>query len=87
MDASWLEYAIGPYAALVFALAACFYLTRQLNQKSKECDSERERADKSEEKYVRILQEQILDMKERDKTIELISRVAANSSGKGEPHD
>lgn len=75
-----LAVAIGPFGALALALGAIWYLMRKLDQKTTECEAERARADESDEKYAGVLQEQITYLKERDRTLELISRAAVNNS-------
>lgn len=54
----------------------------RLKEKAAECEAERERADESEQKYVNVLIADIDERKERDRTLELITQVAAR--GKAE---
>lgn len=54
----------------------------RFKEKVVECEQERQRADEAEQKYVNVLIADIDERKERDRTLDLITQVAAR--GKAE---
>lgn len=72
---------------LGFAGALCFALLAgwrkqwvwgyQYKAKEEECEEERNRADAADQKYVELLKEEIKDHKERDRTLDTITALAA----------
>jgi hypothetical protein len=78
-----LPWITGPVAGLIISLVVIRFLYRDLKEERQICKEAQARADAAEEKVVEILKADIIDRKERDKTIELLTKAAANSRGNG----